>query len=244
MNKFKQSYQSRNSVASSTPYITTCYCYFNAQVHYPLGRSQYSRGQDHQLYTTGWREEQNGSYSCLTKRSGGQTKSVSHMTGMFITLARKGMKFVVNIKIKAVFHSWNELGYSECCSTCWDGKYPFQTDLNLPFAVWRHFTCLFRYEKAGVQCAFFTFSRRLLSLCTEFQHWQCLSSRKQGSQIAMGVCTAKELPTLQRGVAHDLIWPSWLPSVRTHTNDKQCHTSTEYKCTHQYSTVTNTSLVL
>ena len=141
---------------------------------------------------------------------GGQTKSVSHMTGMFITLARKGMKFVVNIKIKAVFHSWNELGYSECCSTCWDGKYPFQTDLNLPFAVWRHFICLFRYEKAGVQCAFFTFSRRLLSLCTEFQHWQCLSSRKQGSQIAMGVCTVKELPTLQRGVAHDLIWPSWL----------------------------------
>ena len=144
MNKFKQSYQFRNCVASSTPYITTCYCYFNAQVHYPLGRSQYSRGQDHQLYTTGWREEQNGSYSCLTKRSGGQTKSVSHMTGMFITLARKGMKFVVNIKIKAVFHSWNELGYSECCSTCWDGKYPFQTDLNLPFAVWRHLTCLFR----------------------------------------------------------------------------------------------------
>ena len=94
MNKFKQSYQSRNSVASSTPYITTCYCYFNAQVHYPLGRSQYSRGQDHQLYTTGWREEQNGSYSCLTKRSGGQTKSVSHMTGMFITLARKGMKLL------------------------------------------------------------------------------------------------------------------------------------------------------
>ena len=36
---------------------------------------------------------------------GGETKSVSHMTGMFITLARKGMKFVVNIKIKAVFHS-------------------------------------------------------------------------------------------------------------------------------------------
>ena len=90
------------------------YCYFNAQVHYPLGRSQYSIVQDHPgkyqlLYTTDWREEQNGSYSCLTKGGGGggggQTKSVSHMTGMFITLARKGMQFLVNIKIKAVLHS-------------------------------------------------------------------------------------------------------------------------------------------